>query len=43
MNKDKILNFEALFKVVGYESLKTQSKIRISSFVHPSKIFVWEG
>ena len=27
----------------GYEPLKTRSKIRISSFVHPSKIFVWEG
>jgi hypothetical protein len=26
---------------LGYESLKTQSKIRISSFIHPSKIFVW--
>jgi hypothetical protein len=26
---------------LGYESLKTRSKIRISSFVHPSKIFVW--
>jgi hypothetical protein len=26
---------------LGYEPLKSQSKIRISSFVHPSKIFVW--
>jgi hypothetical protein len=24
-------------------TLKSASKIRISSFVHPSKIFVWEG
>ena len=38
--------FEARFKVVrvldfGYESLKARTNIRISSFVHPSKIFVW--
>ncbi len=26
---------------LGYESLKSQSKSRISSVVHPSKIFVW--
>ncbi len=25
----------------GYEPLKSQSKIGISSFVNPSKIFVW--
>ena len=29
------------YSIVGYEPLKSQSKIRISSFVHPSKIFVW--
>ena len=28
---------------MGYEPLKSQSKIWISSFVPPSKIFVWEG
>jgi hypothetical protein len=27
---------------LGYEQLKSQSKIRMSSFVPPSKIFVWE-
>jgi hypothetical protein len=26
---------------MGYEPLKSQSKIQISSFVTPSKIFVW--
>jgi len=26
---------------LGYDSLKSASKIRISSFVHPSQIFVW--
>jgi hypothetical protein len=43
--KDEIWMFEALFKGVstrfGLEPLKSQSKIRISSFVLPSKIFVW--
>jgi len=28
---------------LGYEPLKSQSKIWILSFVPPSKIFVWEG
>jgi hypothetical protein len=28
---------------MGYEPLKSQSKIWMSSCVHPSKIFVWEG
>jgi hypothetical protein len=37
--------FEALFKGVstgfGHKTLKSASKRRISSLVHPSKIFVW--
>jgi len=46
MNKDEIwISKEALFKGVstrfGYEPLRSMSKIWISSFVHPSKIFVW--
>ncbi len=33
----------ALVLDLGYEPSKSQSKkIRISSFVNPSKIFVWE-
>jgi len=44
MNKDDILIFpgkhfsRALVLDLGYEPLKSQSKIRMSSFVHPSQI-----
>jgi hypothetical protein len=37
--KDEIRIFEALD--LGYEPLKSISKVCIASIVHPSKIFVW--
>jgi hypothetical protein len=39
--KDEMRMFDALFKVVS--TLFGPLTIRISSFVHPSKIFVWEA
>jgi hypothetical protein len=39
--KDEILIFEALD--LGYEPLKSISKVCIASIVHPSKIFVWDS
>ena len=43
VTKEELRIFEAFFKVLylGYEPLKSHSKIRSSSFVHPSEIFVW--
>jgi len=46
LTKEEIRIFEELFKGVsthlGYKTLKSISKIWISPFVNPSKIFVWE-
>ncbi len=43
--KEEIRMLEALFKGVstrfGLRTIENMSKIRISSFVPPSKIFVW--
>jgi hypothetical protein len=43
LTKEELRIFEAFFKLLylGYEPLKSHSKIRSSSFVHPSEIFVW--
>jgi len=43
--KDEIRMFEALFEGVktrfGRRTIEQSVEIRMSSFVHPSKIFVW--
>ena len=43
MIDDFRLIFQWFVAQIEYSPLKRASKISISSFVHPSKIFVWEA